>query len=258
MRPLAVPLAVVALALVLSPLACKKSRPSGSASGDGGASASSSGSGEAAALAPGFEGNVTMHVTSAHGGPQDLVFHMKGNKTRLDVPTHDGEVAHVLFDAPSQKTVIVLDSKHMFLDVDHRAWMRAPGPHALPATITQTGKHETVAGTDCEDWEIAEAVGTRTAACIAQGVAFFDFRPDRPTVVGMQPRNWMDELRMKQAFPLRSVETDATGKEASRMEVTQIEKAPIDDSLFVIPPDYKPMPAAHPGQFLLPSAPKGR
>jgi hypothetical protein len=236
MRPVA-----VALAFPLALLACKKSGSSPS---------------EKAALAPGFEGDVTMHLTRADAAPMDVVFHIKGSRTRVDLPTKSGEAAHVVFDAASQKTTIDNDAKREFLEVDHVAWARAPGPKMLPARIDETATHETVAGTDCVDWEIVEAAGAHAKVCVAPGVSFFDITSSRPTTIGMPPRNWMDELRLKRAFPLRAVETDPSGKETSRMEVTKIEKGAVDDAIFAPPAGYKEAQAPHPGQFLLPAAPK--
>jgi hypothetical protein len=73
--------------------------------------------------------------------------------------------------------------------------------------------------------------------CIAQGIAFFDIGSLR----GGGPKSGSaiaTQFREKKSFPLRSVEYDATGKEQSRMEVTKIEPAMIDDSRFAAPADY--------------------
>jgi hypothetical protein len=50
-------------------------------------------------------------------------------------------------------------------------------------------------------------------------------------------------MRANKTFPLRSVEYDASGKEVSRAEVTSVTKEKLDDALFVVPADYKHMPA---------------
>jgi hypothetical protein len=246
---------LVALAVVTasSVTACKKS--GSSSAGDGGA-ASTESHGQPAPLKAGFEGDVTMHVTSNRGdAPMDLVFHLKGGNARVDVPAPSGAQAHVVFDASAQKTYVILDAQHTYLETDHQLQKNFPGPRPLPATITPTGKHETVAGTDCEDWEIVEALGKRTTACVVPGVAFFDFAATRP-IGGTPQRGWADELRMKQMFPLRAVESDSAGKELSRIEVTKIEKAPEDDALFNVPSGFKATPTVRVGDFPMPARPR--
>jgi hypothetical protein len=48
---------------------------------------------------------------------------------------------------------------------------------------------------------------------------------------------WMNALN--DSFPLRSVIRDPAGTEKLRMEVTKIDKTPIDDSQFEVPAGYK-------------------
>jgi hypothetical protein len=110
----------------------------------------------------------------------------------------------------------------------------------MPA-ITKTGKHETVAGHDCEDWEVAETNGTHTQLCVADGIGFFDFGAVAPPSAATQFGSWLSDLREKQEFPLRAITSDPGGKEASRMEVTKIDAHPLDDSTFAVPAGYKVM-----------------
>jgi hypothetical protein len=246
-QPLLIPLLPF---LLLS--SCKKTGDA--AAGDAGATGTSGTSSVIAAVASalgiGFEGDVTMHVTSSHGPPEDLTFHVKGQKLRVDVPSHGAEV-HVIFDQAANKTYAILDPMKMYAEFDH-ATMQAAAAHAPAPKVTETGKHETVAGTDCEDWEIVEAGDKHATACVAHGISFFDFSAMRPggatTATG-----WIEELRAKQAFPLKAVELDASGKELSRMEVTKIEKKPLDDALFTLPAGYRSMSSMVPG--LAPHAP---
>jgi hypothetical protein len=236
---------------VVTFLACKHDDAStGSAPGDAGGGA------PIAAAAPpatgstfgsGFEGDIAMHLTTSHG-PEDATFVTKGGKLRVDAPARNGDVAHLVFDPAANRTMVILDAQKMYMDLDKAAFASAGARTALPeTTIAKTGKHETIAGTDCEDWTASEANGKHVALCVAHGLGFFDFQSMAPG--GAPTSAWAEELRMQQYFPLRAVSTDASGKETLRMEVTKIEKKPVDDALFAPPAGYRP--------FTMPRMPMG-
>jgi hypothetical protein len=192
-----------------------------------------------------------MHTTTARG-VRDALFITKGGKLRVDVPEPDGRTAHTIFDPVGPKLTIILDSQHLALQMPPPA--AVPGDTTKPPTITRTGKHETVAGYDCEDWEIADEKGNHQSTCVAQGLPFFDFSATAGATGG---HSWAEELRDKNAFPLRARDVDASGKEISRMEVTRIERRPVDDSAFIVPPGFNAM--AVPGvvgNSGVPAAPK--
>lgn len=203
----------------------------------------------ASVFGTGFEGAIAMSVTNPHG-TENLSFLTKGGKLRVDAPAHNGETAHLVFDPKAEKTIVIIDSKKMYMEIgQHSPMMNAAGAmgggagaKAAPdssTSLVKTGKHETIAGTDCEDWTVTHSNGKHAEMCVAQGVSFFDFTAMRPGAVPSNP--WADKLKSEQAFPLRVVDVDATGKETSRMLVTSIEKKPVEDSLFAPPADYSPL-----------------
>lgn len=185
-----------------------------------------------------------MHSTTANGAT-DMLFITKGGKLRADTPQQGGRTAHTIFDPAAGKLTIIMDSQEIA--------MQMPIPHSpnanetKPPTITRTGKHETLAGYDCEDWEIVTAGGNHQLTCVAQGLPFFDFAAIGGPTGG---HSWAEELRDKNAFPLRAIDFDAKGKEVSRMEVTKVEKRPVNDAAFTVPPNFHLMEvpnAAAPG-----------
>jgi hypothetical protein len=204
-----------------------------------------------------FEGELTMHATSARQPPHDITFLAKGDKLRFDATGPHGDKTHAIFEPGTKKVVTVMDAQKMYMEVDlgqmaARA-LPAAAQDAPRASVTKTGRHEKVAGYDCETWEITQPGAKRTSeACVAQGIAFVDFGSLGPLGGSAMPRGWMEELREKKFFPLRFVEKDETGKETQRMEVTKIEKKKLDDALFAIPAGYRKMemptfPAGVPG-----------
>jgi hypothetical protein len=230
-RPLAVPV----LALAFAVTGCKK--PAEIAAADGGTTGAAATGASATSGAPSFgsdfEGTLTLHVTHPPAPATDMTFSTKDGSLRIDMPVQGGQATHSLFDSKARTVTIIMDSQKLAMTTP----LAKAAPQGSPGTasVTKTGKHESVAGYDCEDWDIVSARGTHTQACIARGVPFFDF-------AGMAgPRDtgsWADALRDTNGFPLRAVDLDAAGKETSRVEVTQIEKKPLLASLFHVPAGF--------------------
>jgi hypothetical protein len=264
----------------VSLMACQHADSGAAAASDGGAGATSSAAtaspgAAGGSFASGFEGAITMHVTTSRGA-EDLTFFTKAGKLRVDTPAHNNEMAHVVFDPSTNKTLVIMDNQKMYMEMDRPPvggippGMPGGGPGAAatphaPPQITKTGKHETIAGMDCEDWTSKDASGKVGAICAAKGIAFFDFAAMAPG--RSEGAAWIDQLRSEQYFPLRAVDTDASGKEVSRMEATKIERKSLDDSLFVPPAGYHPMvipqmggaggmPPGMPTNFQMPQIPR--
>jgi hypothetical protein len=245
------PWVVLPLLLVLTP-SCKRDDAAGSSatSADGGAAGASAagavpGSDTNGAALPGasgptFEGSITMHMTDAKSAPHDITMITKGNKIRVDVPEKNGTSAHSIFDPSTGKALVIMDAQKMAMTMTIPAATVA-GTQGAPPVVTKTGKHETIAGRDCEDWDIVQAT-KHEQACVTEGIVFFDFTSMSPT--GAQRGSmgaWLSDLRDKHEFPLRAITLDPSGKESSRMEVTKLDAKPVDDSLFTVPAGYREM-----------------
>lgn len=141
--------------------------------------------------------------------------------------------------------VFVLDAQKAWSDLTMnkaRAAIAAADPSGVP-TVTKTGKHETIAGQDCELWDIRHTSGKRTEACIAENFVGFDFASLMPGAGSFGASPIDDGATKKKLFPLRSIEFDASGKESARMLVTTIERSPIDKTRFEVPPGYTYVPS---------------
>jgi hypothetical protein len=197
-----------------------------------------------AALAPisckkgfgsGFEGEITMHMARAGAPEEDMVVKAKGDKMRIDTGN-----AYLLYDPATNKITMVSTAQKSYMDLD---FSKPGAPQANTssdtATIDKSGKHETIAGVDCESWTAHDPGGKRSEVCIAQGIAYFDMGGSMKGGGGSLGK----ELREKKLFPLRSVEYDAAGKEISRMQVTKVEKKSIDDADFAVPKDFTKGPS---------------
>jgi len=178
----------------------------------------------------GFEGAITMHVHSSTGD-SDMVVQTKGDKMRFDMGGQNG--SYMLFDPKANTVTMVTTSTKTYSEIDFKS-PNAPKANtsADKSTIDKSGKHETIAGIDCENW-VAHDGAKRSEICIAQGIAFFDMGSLKGGGGGLG-----QELRDKKLFPMRDVEYDASGKEVSRMEVTKVEKKSVDDAQLAVPKDY--------------------
>lgn len=216
MAPLKIISVASTLVLAVGSLACKKS------------------SGE-------FEGEITLRITR-DGPPSDMVFETARGYARVGMTQRDGN-AYALVK-PDGIAVFVMEPQKTWSDLNmakSRAVVEAANPNGQP-TVVKTGKHETIAGRDCEQWEIKHTSGKRTEACIAEGLVGFDLGSLMPGA-GPFASQSSDEVKQKKLFPLRSVEFDAKGEETSRMVVTKIEPKSIDAKRFEVPAGFSYVPA---------------
>ena len=183
----------------------------------------------------GFEGAITMRTTSA-AATSDMVVEVKRDRLRFDTKTPQGDAMHGVFDPATNKVTVYLDSSKSYMDLDFTSPQAQTNTNPDTSAVVKSGKHETIAGYDCEDWTVSDPSGKKSEVCIAQGLAFFDLSSLKGGGGASSPlaRQFRDE----KSFPLRSVELDAGGKELSRMEVTKIEPKSIEDSQFQTPPGY--------------------
>ncbi len=198
--------AVVFAFALLAPLSCKKS-----------------------GFGSGFEGEITMHMARAGAPEEDMVVKAKGDKMRIDTSG-----TYLLYDPATNAMTMVSPAQKSYMQLDFsKPGAPQANTSADTATIDKSGKHEQIAGIDCESWTARDPSGKRSEVCIAQGIAFFDMGSMKGGGGSLGK-----ELREKKLFPLRSVEYDSTGKEISRMQVTKVEKKSLDDSEFAVPKDY--------------------
>jgi len=182
-----------------------------------------------------FEGEITLHTTRAGSAGQDMVVRAKGDKLRFDMPAPDGKSSSsAVYDPSANKLTMLMDAQKAYMDMDFSSPTAVPNTDPKTSAVDKTGKTETIAGFDCEDWTVKDPSGKRTDVCMAEGLAFFDLEGVRS---GGGP-SWNKDLRDKKYFPLRSVEYDKDGKEVSRSEVTKIDAKKLDDALFTVPKDY--------------------
>jgi hypothetical protein len=242
------------LALVTAFASTGCSKLSSMAGGDGGSILTAA---AAAVFGGDFEGVLTMQASRMHGPQQTITFQVKPGKIRIDPPIQGAQQMHVIFDAASKKMDAVMDTQKMVMEMDMSSLPASANAAAKadPMTVTKTGKHETIAGYDCEHWDAKAASGKHTDVCVAQGIRFIDFAAMSPGGSGLG--SWTADLEAANSFPLSVVEYDAKNAEIARMTVTNVEKKALADALFTIPSDYKKMDMTQMLQGGLPSGMPG-
>lgn len=190
-----------------------------------------------------FEGEVTMDTTHKGDAKTTMVYAVKGDKFRLDMPKNArGDAGYMLFDNGLKKMFMVSDTRKSAIAIDMAKAKAdaAAASKADPPKVTKTGKSDTVAGYACEIWKI-EQKDRKTEACMADGLAWF-------SAGGSDADSWLNDMSGR--FPLRVIRFDATGAEDSRMEVTKVERKSEDAARFEVPAGYQVVdPSAMMGQM---------
>jgi uncharacterized protein DUF4412 len=180
-----------------------------------------------------FEGDITMSITHEGKPPIVSVFEVKGEKVRFNMASPRPEVSYSIVDFGTKQMMAVSDAKQtvMLMSMDGMGAMANVGAPKKPFHPVATGKTDVVAGYSCEVYRV-DSDEEKDEACVSKGIHFPQMEPGA--------NRWLADIG-DNVFPLRSVRTDAAGKEKSRMEVTKIEKKSLNDSVFAAPPGYKTM-----------------
>lgn len=217
------------------------------------------------AFLEGFEGEIHGEFSRAKPGetPSAIGAVIKTGKFRFDIPqkltdSRDaqrffGAKAWGIFDSVAKKLSIVSDEKKQVIVIDmnqigerfkNLGAHRAPAPGIKPepekpaSKIAKTGKYETVAGRQCEDWELTSDHRQATICVAHEGISWFSL--PAATLPGEQA--WALEMLDGKHFPMKFVGYDKDGTtEDARFEITMMEKRSIADSSFQYPPDYSVM-----------------
>jgi hypothetical protein len=259
--------------LLLGAAACSRDKTSPSQSSsppsllDGGGAPSAAAVVASASAVPGpplpsldgFEGEIDLRVKENEPNAAAMPFALlvKGGKVRFDVPEAVapavnrmvGPKSYAIVDPPAKKLAVVSDEAKQVLLVDMTQVGRLPGmPGAAPgrpaapavpknpAKVTQTGRFDTVAGKKCEEWEVTTDHRESTI-CVAEQDASFLHVPSS----GLPgERMWIAQVFDGRHFPLRMVTYRKDGvTEASRIEVTGVEKKALSPGAFEYPTSYR-------------------
>lgn len=194
-------------------------------------------------VAADFEGTVAMKMTQPKGAPQEVNFSLTKGRSRVDIPTAQGNAA-VLFNPTAEEMIILLPEQKMYLVQPTPKPGELPGAGGNPnQTVTQTGEKEKILGYDCVKYVATSPEGATDIWVTDQLGAFMGLGGGNP--MGGPGRGapatqaWEQALRGKEVFPLRVVTKGPNGRETFRMEATAVKKQSLPASTFTPPPDFQ-------------------
>jgi hypothetical protein len=170
-----------------------------------------------------FEGEVDFALTEK-GARSVLQYVIQGVRTSATFMQSKDKVRFLVL--PDEQRSVMIDDKARVYE--KKVWSAG----GTPAGVTQTERHERLAGAECEIWEV-DRLGERFSACVARGIGPFTL--DRILTAA----RWGNTLTADGYFALRTVAYDASGAEIQRVEATKIVRRPVDESTFAVPTQYK-------------------
>jgi hypothetical protein len=220
----------------------------------------------AIASAAGFEGKVSMKITSPEGQSQQLDLRVKDTLARMEMPGGPAGGGATIMDFAKHQMIVLMPQQRGYMV------QMLLEPHALaPATagasaaaqrpepvLEKSGTTEKILGYDCVKY-VANDNGATTEIWVTDKLGTFNLldvaggggpmgpgmmrgapRGPRGGGTGAAAQDWGRLLQGKDMFPLRVVSTAADGK-VSRFEVVAIEKSAQPGADFAPPADYHDM-----------------
>jgi hypothetical protein len=177
-----------------------------------------------------FEGVVTIKVSDADAAMPEMQYFIRNGAFRMEMPGPGGEKSIWITDPQKRSVYIVTPSQRAYTQMSFPG--DDAGAGAKMPEITKTGKTETIAGYQCEQWRVKDEDGEEFELCLARGLGNF-FSSATPMSQGEQA--WVKKLG-SDAFPLRFTEVGPGG---TSWVVTRIEKRALDPALFAPPAGYR-------------------
>jgi hypothetical protein len=193
-------------------------------------------------FAENFEGIVHFKSTK-DGKVREYSYLIKGGKIRIDLEGEGTRQVNVIVDAAARKTLLLMTERKMVMEFPmEEGQSDASDTTKTSGQLTRTGKADMVLGYPCEQVTY-KSEESETEICGAKGLGYFASMQGmrRPGTAGSSDgrSDWVKALRDQGFFPLRVITKGHDGTEKSRLEATTVEKKPLDDLLFTVPPDYK-------------------
>lgn len=163
---------------------------------------------------------------------------IKDNRLRIEYDNGNT----TLFLPEKNGMIMLLEGKYMEVDLTKGVFEdKSEGG----AEKKITGETKTIAGHECEVWEITAHDGTHSLICMARGLG--NFLAHANPLSGIFDPEWAAELEGKDFMPLEVV-TTLDGGQKITMKAVKIEEKILNDSLFKIPEGYEKVELPKPGR----------
>lgn len=187
-----------------------------------------------------FEGVIHYEFADAAGsGMGDIPYMVKEDKIRMQFEEAQSKGA-MIFLPEESRILFVLDNMNSYMDIDTDEWTNNDVYDSKwdGSEMTKTGQSKTVAGYDCEIWQITGG-NDQLTLCMAEGLGTF-MSPGNPMAQQNAPA-WAKEIAADGYMPLEVVEESANGTTTVQMKANKIEEKSLSNSLFEVPDGYKDM-----------------
>lgn len=183
-----------------------------------------------------FEGVIYYEINDMkEQGMEEMPYMIKGPKARMEFGSGQEKGAMILMPEESQM-VILIETMKGYMKMDTRDAEGEMDDYS-DTDATKTGETKTIAGRECEVWNIKSEENT-IEACMAKGMGTF-MMPKSPMAKDNTPE-WVKELMDEGAMPLEVIEIK-NGNRSVQMRATRIEEKSLSDDLFTIPEGYRDM-----------------
>lgn len=200
----------------------------------------------AALVAAPFEGKVNFKM-STDGKAQDMLYSIKGDKIRIDMPGMQA-MGGAILDMGKKEMTMIMPEQQMYMTTSMSEGKEAPTKQADDVKVEKTSETEKILGYLATKY-LATSKDSTTEMWLAEGLGVFASMPNQGGGGGgglfgrkkaaPSSQAWESALAGKELFPLRVVSKDKKGKESFRMEATAVDKTSLPDSSFAPPAGYQ-------------------
>lgn len=195
--------------------------------------------------ATGFEGKVSLTLSSGKGKSQALDYSIKGSAVRIDMNAEGNTFASIM-DLQKMEMLMLMPNEQTYMVMPIKEKLDKAMDQAVEkdATIEKTGRTETILGYQCDEYVTKDRKNT-TELWIAEGLGTFMGLGSNGGGGGMfggrskAAEGWEQKFKGKPGFPLRVISRDTKGRETFRMEATKIEPGSLPASLFQPPEGWQ-------------------
>ena len=180
-----------------------------------------------------FEG--TIHYTlQSEAEPMQMIHSIKGSRMRIEVPLDDTNKAVSIVDLTNREISILMPGQNMYMSMPIPVGVELEGAGA--PELIKTSETMTILGYECTRYLLKDA---------SKEVEVWATEELGPYVSASNPMQkgsknaWETMLAGAGLFPLRVAEKDKSGDPIFSLDVTEVDKGPLDDALFMIPEGYQ-------------------
>ena len=180
-----------------------------------------------------FEGEVDYQMTAKEmTGTMDCL--VKGKKVRINSEMK-GHAGAMIMDGSARQMIVLMPEQKMYMVYPIN---KKGSTSKAKGTFTKTGKSQEILGHHCEEW-LYKGEKDEVSSWCASGLGSFTgmFSSNK----GVSREDWVEAIKHKGLFPLKTEVRKASGETQMTMEATKIDKRSVSSSEFEVPSGYKKM-----------------